>query len=124
MDKARDNILKLLQQVKFFASVPERVKQLTTLLDSDEMKLKEVFIESLKLESLRSAIMKELSLSHHKRGSKFKLQSSDNNSSTNPSKDLNIYNSSSKEDDLNHDRIRNSVENHLKIVPELSKQIY
>ena len=120
MDKARDNILKLLQQVKFFASVPERVKQLTTLLNSDEMKLKEVFIESLKLESLRSAIMKELSLSHHKRGSKFKLQSSDNN----PSKDLTIHNSSSKEDDLNHDRIRNSVENHLKIVPELSEQIY
>ena len=128
MDKARDNILRLLQQVKFFASVPERVKQLTNLLNSDEMKLKEVFIESLKLESLRSAIMKELSISHHKRGSKFKTQSStDANSNSNsaiPSRDSVILASSSKDEDMNHDRIRHSVENHLKIVPELSKQIY
>ena len=49
--------------------VPERVTYLREVLDSDPSRLKEVFLESLKLESLRFALVDEIQLSRDRRSS-------------------------------------------------------
>ena len=49
--------------------VPERVAYLRELLDSDPSRLKEVFLESLKLESLRFALVDEIEQNRGRRGS-------------------------------------------------------
>lgn len=80
------------------------------ILDTDETKLKEIFIESLKLESLRSAIMTEVRISHSRhKGGTLRPASTD-------SSDV-IASSTLQE------KIRSSVENHLNIIPKLSKEI-
>lgn len=106
VDKARDNIRKLIAQVEFFARVPERVQDLRKMLDSDESKMRLVFLESLKLESLRSAFMKEIMVYHNKRSGK-------------GAQDTRI----TEDTDPDDDPIPALVRNHLKIVPELSKEI-
>lgn len=49
--------------------VPERVTYLREILDSDPSRLKEVFLESLKLESLRFGLVDEIQLSKDRRSS-------------------------------------------------------
>ena len=49
--------------------MPERVTYLREVLDSDPSRLKEVFLESLKLESLRFALVDEIQLSRGRRSS-------------------------------------------------------
>lgn len=57
---ARDNLNKVIDQVKFVGHIPGRVKELRRILDEQPEKLKEVYLESLKLQAWRSALMKEL----------------------------------------------------------------
>lgn len=130
VDKARDNITKLMKEVEFFAKVPELVEKLSKDLDSDESKLKSIFIESLKLEALRSAIMKEVVLSHSKKTNSTAVNPNDllqqmvvlEDEGTSTSKlNRNLSGESHQYDP--YDRVRLSVKNHLKIVPELSKLI-
>jgi hypothetical protein len=57
---AKDNLNKVIEQVKFVGNIPNRVKELRRILDEQPEKLKEVYLESLKLQAWRSALMKEL----------------------------------------------------------------
>jgi hypothetical protein len=56
----RDNLSKVLTQVEYFARIPEKEEKLRELLMKDRSKLKEVFLESLKLDSLRIALLNEM----------------------------------------------------------------
>ena len=49
--------------------VPERVTYLREVLDSDPSRLKEVFLESMKLENLRFGLVDEIQLSKDRRSS-------------------------------------------------------
>ena len=57
---ARENLKKVITQVEFFAKVPNRVDYLKTILEEEPYRLKEVYIESIKLESLRKFILDEI----------------------------------------------------------------
>jgi hypothetical protein len=57
---ARENLKKVIGQVEFFARVPERVSELMRVLEDEPHRLKEVYIESVKLDSLRKYILKEI----------------------------------------------------------------
>ena len=61
--------LPLIPSLSLRLRVPERVAYLRELLDSDPSRLKEVFLESLKLESLRFALVDEIELNRGRRGS-------------------------------------------------------
>ena len=47
---AKENLQKVVSQVEFFAKVPEKVEELNETLDNDPIQLKEVYLESIKLE--------------------------------------------------------------------------
>jgi len=64
---ARDNLNKVIAQVEFFVHIPERVSELRRILDDEPERLKEVYLESLKLQAWRSALMKELQTSRERR---------------------------------------------------------
>ena len=66
---ARDNLSKVISQVEFFAKVPERVSHLRELVDNHPSKLKEVFVEAVKLESLRAGLMKEIGVQSRRKSS-------------------------------------------------------
>lgn len=57
---ARENLNKVINQTEFFARVPEKVDELRELLDNDPEKLKDVYLEAVKLDALRVGMMKEL----------------------------------------------------------------
>lgn len=57
---AKDNLSKVIEQVKYVDNIPNRVKELTRILNEMPEKLKDVYLESLKLQAWRSALMKEL----------------------------------------------------------------
>lgn len=57
---ARENLSKVIAQVESLEKVPERVAYLRSLLDDDPANLKMVFLEALKLESLRISLNKEI----------------------------------------------------------------
>jgi hypothetical protein len=103
---ARDNLSKVISQVEFFAKVPERVEFLRDRMDSSAASLKEVFLEAVKLESLRVALMKEIQVTRKRRTS--------------------IVNSSSTGGDDSDQllgKIRGAVTNHLRIVPDLMEEV-
>ena len=64
---AKENLTKVIDQVNFFAHVPEKVEELVKQLQEKPLSLKEVFLESTKLESLRAALMKEIRVSRNRR---------------------------------------------------------
>jgi hypothetical protein len=66
---ARDNLSKVISQVEFFAKVPERVSHLTEMVNNNPSKLKEVFVEAVKLESLRAGLMKEIGVQSRRKSS-------------------------------------------------------
>ena len=49
--------------MEFFANVPVRVNQLRLILDNEPHRIKEVFLEAIKLDSLRTALIKEIKVS-------------------------------------------------------------
>ena len=97
--------------MEFFARVPEKVDQLRKLLDDEKdglLHLKEVYLESLKLESLRVALMNEIKVSRHRK------------------KSMSNLNAIHAQGDYSQDtfnKIREAVEKHLLIVPELVKAV-
>lgn len=106
---ARDNLSKVIGQVEFFARVPDKIDELHTLLNSNPAHLKEVYLESLKLESLRIALMKEIKVSRNRKmsvGSATHFRSDGDYSESTFSK------------------IREAVVHHLKIVPELVEEVW
>ena len=100
----RDNLQKVIAQIEFFAKVPDKVAALRRSLESEPHKLKDVYMEAVKLDSLRSALMKEIKVSRNRK------QSIDANNFGDYSKD------SSR-------RIKGIVEQHLHSIPDLIKQI-
>lgn len=54
---AKENTIKVKSQVEFFARVPDRVRELEILLDSDSTQLEEVYLETIKLDSLRRGLL-------------------------------------------------------------------
>ena len=61
---ARTNLKKVISQVEFFAKVPMKVSELKTILEEEPYRLKEVYLESIKLESLRKFILDEINEQH------------------------------------------------------------
>eukprot|EP01031_Cornospumella_fuschlensis_P044604 gene44604-54547_t len=102
---ARDNVQKVLNQVQFFASVPQLVEKLTAKLQNPAY-LKEVYIESVKLESLRAALLKEMKVSRNRR-----MSVGDGVSAGDYSEET-------------YQRVRQSVEKHLRIVPDLTREVW
>lgn len=81
---AKENLNKVIEQVKFFSMVPERVSELLTQLHEIKQqafvadtinigqvanKFKEIYLESIKFESLTNALLKELKVTRHRRQS-------------------------------------------------------
>lgn len=66
-NNAEENISKVKSQVEFFAKVPDRVKELLQLLDDNIINLKEVYLEAIKLESLRETLLLGIKLSRDRR---------------------------------------------------------
>ena len=114
----RDNVGKVLDQIDFFAKVPEIVKELKKVIDSEPLRLKEVFLESLRLESLRAALLAEIKVSRTRRSSMV---------SAGPSANGGMGGSmSSKGTDFSSEtgaRVREAVETHLHIVPDLARYV-
>lgn len=118
---AKENVNKVIEQVEFFAKVPERVKYLSEVLNTEEHRLKEVFLESLKLESLRLALLKEMKIGRNRRASM------DNNDPTGSPKLLQrtpplITRESMTGQDVS-ERVKSVVEDHLKSIPDLMSKI-
>jgi myosin heavy subunit len=67
VQNAKENLTKVIDQVEFFIKVPERVEELVKMLQEKPLSLKEVFLESTKLDSLRAALMKEIKVSRNRR---------------------------------------------------------
>eukprot|EP01032_Pedospumella_encystans_P010614 gene10614-12394_t len=104
VDNARENLSKVISQVEFFARVPERVEFLREKMDSSPASLKDVFLEAVKLESLRVALMKEIQVTRNRRISIGTCLSEDAN-------------------DQLMGKIRSAVMNHLRIVPDLMDEV-
>lgn len=105
---ARDNISKVISRVEFFARVPEKVRNLNDILESDPSQLKNVYLEAMKLESLRKALIKEIRVSRYRRSSVH----SPGNKSNSGDYSVDTYK-----------KVRGGVEDHLQIVSELLKNI-
>jgi hypothetical protein len=56
----RDNLNRVISLIDYFANIPNQERKLRETLQCDSTKLREVFTESLKLNSLRIALMNEL----------------------------------------------------------------
>lgn len=110
---ARDNLSKVIAQVEFFAKVPERAKELKELLDKNPSSLKEVYVESLKYESLRKALVKEIRVSRNRKKSvsgRVPMMNGGYGTGGDYSEDTFM-------------NIKQAVENHLRIVPELVDEV-
>lgn len=115
----RDNLSKVIAQVEFFAKVPERAKELRALLDKKPASLKEVYLESLKYDSLRVALTKEISVS---RSNNSKRKSTSGRHS--PVTGGGVTSSSNTGGDYGEiQKIRAAVETHLQTVPELVQDV-
>jgi hypothetical protein len=123
---AKDNVQKVIEQVEFFAKVPERVKYLSEVLNTEEHRLKEVFLESLKLQSLRLALLKEMKIVRNRRASM------DGNDPTGSPKLLQRVSFQSRPSLLTREsmsgqdvseRVKSVVEDHLKSIPDLMNKI-
>lgn len=101
---AKENLTKVIDQVEFFAHVPEKVEQLHQLLHEKPLSLKEVFLEATKLESLRAALMKEIRVSRNRRYSVTGSTTGDYSEETSRI----VY---------------DAIDRHLKIVPALTKEL-
>ena len=115
---ARENLQKVITQVEFFARAPERVAALKDQLNNDPGSLKEVFLESLKLESLRYALFTELDVSRDRRAS----------TAHSPMKGRR---GGGGDRDTDRDggvvdvvRVREAVDDHLNIVPDLLRDVH
>lgn len=118
---ARDNITKVIDQVNFFINVPQRVEHLTQLLKNDKRHLREVFLEALKLESLRAALMKELNVSKHKRKSMISSTTRESLDGTSPQRRESIGGNITVADYSNE--TKETVTKQLKVVPELMRNV-
>ena len=101
---AKENLTKVIDQVDFFAHVPEEVEKLAQKLQEKPLMLKEVFLEATKLESLRAALMKEIRVSRSRRYSVGGISGGDYSEETSRS-------------------VSEAIDRHLKIVPALAKEI-
>jgi hypothetical protein len=103
VDNARENLKKVITQVEFFAKVPERVQFLRERMDNNPASLKEVFLEAIKLESLRVALMKEIQVTRNRR--------------------ISVGGGHQDGDADGMSKIRSAVMNHLRIVPDLMEEV-
>ena len=60
VNNIKENLDKVINQIEYFADVPEKDIILRKMLMEEPDKLREVFLESVKLDSLRSALVKEI----------------------------------------------------------------
>lgn len=60
VNNIKENLDKVINQIEYFADVPEKDVELRKMLLEEPDKLREVFLESVKLDSLRSALVKEI----------------------------------------------------------------
>jgi len=109
----RDNIGKVLSQIDFFAHVPERVSTLKVLIEDEPQRLKEVFLESLKLESLRKELLAQIKVSRTRRSSVVTMTGA-NAAAPFVKGDFSAETGA---------RVREAVETHLHIVPDLARYI-
>lgn len=111
----RDNIGNVLSQIEFFARVPEMVNKLRKVIETEPQRLKEVYLESLKLESLRKELLAQIKISRTRTESVQTV-----------SKPRNVSNIAKVGGDFSAEtgaRIREAVENHLHVVPDLARHI-
>jgi len=69
VNNAKENLTKVIDQVDLFVRVPDTVQSLVKRLESDPLSLKEVYLETVKLEALRLALLKEIRVSRNRRSS-------------------------------------------------------
>jgi hypothetical protein len=146
---ARENLSKVISQVEFFARIPDLVNELQEKLNTEPEKLKEVYLESIKLEALREALLKELKLSRARRDSIIAPSSTKSKKQIESAKSLPIDENNDDDDNDDDDdddfayrakrkqsivaeeskdivafaNVQIIVDTHLKIVPELSSKI-
>ena len=109
----RDNLGRVLANIDFFTKVPDLVDGLSRALDSDPTQLKEIFLESIKLESLHTALVKEIKSNKGRRASVAFVEGSGRG------RGASIYSIG----DEAQRRMIDAVEEHLGVVPALSRKI-
>jgi len=120
----RDNIGKVLSQIDFFAHVPERVRALKELVENEPQRLKEVFLESLKLESLRKELLAQIKVSRTRRSSVITMLGTNHNHQAQAAGPGPGPPSKSDFSAETGARVKEAVENHLHIVPDLARHIH
>lgn len=111
----RDNVARVISNIEFFTKVPELVNDLLDTLEKDPTQLKEVFLESIKLESLHSALVKEIKTNKGRRASVAAM----GDGTGRQGRSASIYSIS----DEGQRRMLDAVEEHLSVVPDLSRKI-
>lgn len=118
----RDNLSRVVSNLDFFTKVPELVATLLNTLETDPTQIKDVFLESIKLESLHSALIKELKTNKGRRQSVAAIEEAGewhHDGMTRPGRSSSMYSST----DDGQRRIIAAIEEHLSVVPELSRRI-
>jgi len=110
---ARDNLEKVRTQVDFLVKVPDSVQKLQAKLETQPDSLKEIYLEAVRLEALRDGLYDEIN--QHEKRSMSVVASGGTESGM--STDGGIIN----EDEI--ERIKAVLDEQLKDVPTLSKQI-
>lgn len=111
----RDNVGKVISQVEFFARVPEKVAGLKEVIATDPTRIRQSFLECLKLESLRIALLKEIHVSRNRRQSDIRGRSSSRYRKSG------LVTREGKFSEETGSLIREAVESHLHIVTDLSR---
>jgi hypothetical protein len=108
----RENLDKTIKQVEFFTRVPQRVEVLCKLMEEGPGNLREVFLEGIKLESLRNTMMKEIAV--------MSLRNTDGSAKKSETYTGGGAGANSSD---GAERVREVVEQHLMIVPKLMADI-
>ena len=111
----RDNVGKVISQVEFFARVPEKVAGLKEVIAKDPTRIRQSFLECLKLESLRIALLKEIHISRSRRLSDMRGRSSSR------FRKSGLVTKGGEFSEETGSLIREAVESHLHIVTDLSR---
>eukprot|EP01041_Mallomonas_annulata_P010886 gene10886-22729_t len=114
---ARENLQKTIEQVEYFARIPDRVQQLRVILDQDPSRLKEVYLETLKLESYGTALVREIRRNQHQLGSPKPRTGTSTGSGSGLSTGTRAL------DYYNVDGILTEVRSHLSVVSTLAQDV-
>ncbi len=124
----RDNVSKVISQIEFFARVPEKVEALKEVIATDPTRIRHSFLECLRLEALREALLQEIKISRVRRRSIATTASRGYSSKLNDrlaeGYNVGLVTKGGKFSPETGSRIKEAVESHLHMVGDLSRLLW